>query len=74
MYVHTISLLFSLSSPTSLVQVSKMDDESITINNNYGSEAKNYGATETLKWDEGVKKPSSTVGRIEDILNLKSLH
>ena len=51
-----------------------MASESNSISDNYGSEAKNDGATETVKWDEGGKDQYLYVGSIEDHITLKLIH
>ena len=44
------------------------------LSENYGIESNNYGATETVQWDEGGKYPYSAVSVIRDPLNLKYFH
>ena len=44
---------YSSSSPTFLSQVSNMAAEIILVSENYGIEANNYGATETVHWRKG---------------------
>ena len=70
----TLTIASYNSYPPFLEQLENMASESNSISDNYGSEAKNDGATETVKWDEGGKDQYLYVGSIEDHITLKLLH
>ena len=48
-------IAYTYSSPPFLAQVANPDSESISVNDNYGSEANNDGAKNMVQWYEGGK-------------------